>query len=122
MKIKNKLQGIIQAWKNVIISDKEFEEFYKNRMDICSDCEHNKLNICSLCGCPLVAKTKSRMVYDDGTIEQCDAGKWLDTPIIIDDKEYIIKSDLPENLQEYFTEVEFIPYEKWIEFLKSIDK
>lgn len=54
-----KLQEIIEGWKNVIVKDAVIEEIALQRATACSVCPYNKKNVCSKCGCPLIAKTRS---------------------------------------------------------------
>lgn len=56
------IKYIIQGWINVVldlISDLKYKKYFNERMEICNECTHNKHNICSLCHCPLISKTKS---------------------------------------------------------------
>ena len=45
------------------------DETQKARLEVCKTCEHNKLNICTKCGCILKLKTQWK-----GT--QCPVKKW----------------------------------------------
>jgi hypothetical protein len=65
----SKLNNIIEGWKNVIFPNKEVEKIAYERAIICANCDKNKLNICSECGCPLVAKLRS-------INEKCPINKW----------------------------------------------
>lgn len=114
MSIKRKLSSIISGWKNVIIEDKEFMPLYQSRFDICQSCEYNKLQVCGICGCPLVSKTKS-------LLEECpypEGSKWLPTPRYDENGVYRLRSELPENLQHYF-ENEVIEEKEWQEFTEK---
>lgn len=118
-KLINKAKTIGEAWKNVIITDEEFEPLYQDRLEVCNKCEHNVLSVCSLCGCPLASKTRSRYVDDDGEITECPIYKWKDTFHETENKELVvIRNLLPINLQKYF-DSDRIPKEEWIEFLKE---
>ena len=44
-------------------------EVQGQRMSICATCEHNKLNVCTKCGCILKLKTQWANT-------QCPVGKW----------------------------------------------
>jgi hypothetical protein len=55
-------------------AEKEFEniasaEVFKNRLEICSTCEHFQLEICTACSCPIFA-----VIGDAG--KRCPVGKW----------------------------------------------
>jgi len=53
----SKLEEIYSGWKNLITD--EFKETAEERAKICAVCPKNILNVCSSCGCPLSAKTRS---------------------------------------------------------------
>jgi recombinational DNA repair protein RecR len=56
----NKLNEIINGWKNLIIKDDSVEKIAIERMSICVDCKHlTKRDICDICGCYMLAKTRS---------------------------------------------------------------
>lgn len=65
----SKLQEILSGWKNVIWEKPEIEKLAMDRAVICSSCDKNVNNICQVCGCPLVAKTRSEY-------SKCPDGKW----------------------------------------------
>lgn len=65
----SKLEKIIEGWKNVIFPSLEVKKIAIERANICSSCEYNKLEICSKCGCPLVAKIRSLK-------DNCPINKW----------------------------------------------
>jgi len=44
-------------------------EVQQERLNICSTCEHNKLNVCKKCGCILKLKTQWANT-------KCPVGKW----------------------------------------------
>lgn len=114
MNIKRKLESIIAGWKNVLIEDKEFMPLYQSRFDTCNKCEYNILKTCSLCGCPIVSKTKS-------LLEDCpypEGSKWLPRPMVDEQGMYRLRSELPENLQHYFSE-EVIEESEWQEFAEK---
>lgn len=66
-----KLLNIIKG--HFLNTSKQEDKLSIQRMTICSDCSQKEStvigDICSLCGCPLSAKTK---VED----EECDMNKW----------------------------------------------
>ena len=64
----NKLNSIIEGWKNVIFPDPHIELIAIERAKVCDDCEKNISGICIDCGCVLIAKCRSLS-------ETCD--KWL---------------------------------------------
>lgn len=66
------LKRVIIGWWNVI-TKKESEEAHR-RYEICMKCDKrlkmgNGAGICSLCGCPIISKTRSPE-------EKCLNGKW----------------------------------------------
>lgn len=63
----SKLKAIINGWSNLLINGNE--EQSKQRAKICAKCPHNVMNICTICTCPLPAKTRSE--YDN-----CPINKW----------------------------------------------
>ncbi len=66
----SKLEEIYQGWKNVIFKDPIVEEEAKKRAEICASCPHASKHLtCSLCGCPLIAKTRSPK-------SQCPDKRW----------------------------------------------
>lgn len=68
---KNKIRPsrIIKGWTGVVKGTKE--DFAKERMDVCNTCPAKKAGVCTICGCPLIAKTK---VIE----EHCPENKWTD--------------------------------------------
>ena len=66
---KQKLKNIISGWKNTIIRNPLVEQICENRATICSKCKYNVRNICKKCGCPLIAKTRSKL-------PSCPLKKW----------------------------------------------
>lgn len=44
-------------------------ETQNKRLEVCKTCEHNKLNVCTKCGCILKLKTQWKNT-------QCPAKKW----------------------------------------------
>lgn len=54
------------------------KQIYKNRMEICNNCEHNVHGICELCGCVLKAKVRVDFMLDkeDKSIDGCPERKW----------------------------------------------
>lgn len=45
------------------------EEIKNERLAICQSCQHNKLGVCSKCGCVLRLKTQWKTT-------KCPVGKW----------------------------------------------
>lgn len=109
----SKIKNIIKGWKNLFIEDKELMPLFQSRFDICKKCKYNKLQTCLKCGCFIPAKVRSPE-------ENCPENFWH--PIIYIDNyyQYILKSELPDNLQSYFTDEE-IDLKQWQEFLKEIE-
>jgi hypothetical protein len=65
-----KLQEIIEGWANVIVKDAVVETEALRRAKICASCVHASNHItCKLCGCPLIAKTRSPK-------SKCPDNKW----------------------------------------------
>ena len=67
------IKYIIQGWWNVILdlfSDLKYKKYFDERMSICRQCPYNKYNVCTVCHCPLISKTKS----EDS---MCPLKKWL---------------------------------------------
>jgi len=67
------IQNIIEGWSNHILSltGKPPKKEWLDKLEICLNCEHTnhgEKNKCSLCGCPLVAKVKSK--------SKCPIKKW----------------------------------------------
>lgn len=60
MGLKTKLQKILEGWHNVIFENPEIERLAKGRAEICAECKMNIMNTCMKCGCPLVAKLRSK--------------------------------------------------------------
>lgn len=64
------LSEIYDGWKNLAFPSKEMEELAKKRIIICVNCDKFKKNkTCSLCGCYMVAKTRSKK-------SKCGLRKW----------------------------------------------
>lgn len=65
-----KLQEIYEGWKNVVFKDPVVEEEAKRRAQVCAICPHATKHLtCGLCGCPLLAKTRSPK-------SQCPDNRW----------------------------------------------
>ena len=93
-----KLKSIIDGWKNSIIPNKELSELFQMRFDACMNCEMNKFNVCSICLCPVVSKSKS-------LAEECphpDGSRWPPIPRYDEQGKYRRRDELPINLQSYF--------------------
>lgn len=69
MDIINKLSEIKEGWGNIIFPTPEIELIAIKRAEICATCEHNKVNICTQCGCFIPAKTRSLKA-------NCPINKW----------------------------------------------
>ena len=67
--MNNKFKAIVNGWKNVVFRNEAIEQIAKDRVKICSTCENNHFNICIICNCPLIAKTRSEL-------SNCPEGKW----------------------------------------------
>lgn len=108
----SKIRNIITGWKNLIVEDKLLTPLFEQRFQTCNNCpgDNNKLNVCVLCGCFIPAKCRSPE-------ENCPASYWKPVHYIDNGFEYIVKSELPENLHKYFTEEE-IKLSDWLQFLK----
>jgi hypothetical protein len=70
----NKLQIIMDGWKNFVFKSPEVEKIAKQRAEICSSCDNcvfisGKGVGCSKCMCPFVSKLRA-------TGERCPLGKW----------------------------------------------
>ena len=65
--ILKKLSSILIGWFNYFFNKEE--KMSKERLYICVGCKKNISGVCSMCGCPLVAKSR---VKD----EVCDLDKW----------------------------------------------
>lgn len=56
----NRLEEIIEGWKNLTFQNKDIEDIAKKRIAICVNCEFlRKNNTCRRCGCYMPAKTRS---------------------------------------------------------------
>lgn len=64
-----KLKEIVDGWTHVIVKDAATEVEALQRAKICALCPYNKNNKCKKCGCPLIAKTRSKN-------SKCPEGKW----------------------------------------------
>jgi hypothetical protein len=70
----NKLQIIVDGWKNFVFKNPEVEKIAKQRALICSSCDNCVLISgkgvgCSKCMCPFASKLRA-------TGERCPIGKW----------------------------------------------
>lgn len=66
----SKLKEIIEAWAISVNPTPQQKNRAVIRYAICKGCEHNKKEVCSLCGCPLDKKVFSTRKG------ACDIGKW----------------------------------------------
>ena len=64
-----KLQEIVDGWLHVVVKDIATEVESLRRAKLCAACPYNKKNTCSKCGCPLIAKTRSKN-------SKCPENKW----------------------------------------------
>jgi ribosomal protein L37E len=67
----SKFKEIISGWTNLVFHSPEAEKLANERAKICGRCQYNKFSICSQCGCPLSAKTRSTSATN-----KCPMGKW----------------------------------------------
>jgi len=75
-----KPKDIINGWKNWLFTDDEVEKIAADRLAICNTCPEKdsmlNLEVCRLCHCPLVAKTRSIK-------SECPKGLWQTPKSII---------------------------------------
>lgn len=69
MRWLKKFREITEGWKNVAFENPEVEKIANDRATICAGCPFSKAGICTKCGCPLKAKTRSIQ-------SKCPEGKW----------------------------------------------
>lgn len=69
MKWLKKYREITEGWKNLAFENPEVEKIAKDRATICADCPFSSIGLCTKCGCPLKAKTRSLQ-------SKCPEGKW----------------------------------------------
>ncbi len=105
----DKLKSIITGWKNLIVGNETLSPLFKSRMSICNTCEKNVANVCIECGCFLPAKTKAPE-------ENCPINKWKPVFYADGDFEYILREELPIELQRHFDKEE-IELAEWQGFL-----
>ena len=60
-----KSSGFLPNYNSFIADDKTVD----NRVETCNNCENQKLNVCTLCGCFIPAKVRL-------TVSSCPANKW----------------------------------------------
>ena len=69
----SKIKNIFEGWSNVFIKDDNVEKIATLRRKICDLCRSkgNSLGVdyCKICGCPLIAKSRSMN-------EHCPIEKW----------------------------------------------
>lgn len=99
--------------ENVLIGDELLSYLFEQRYETCLQCPFMKASLCTLCGCVALAKSHS-------PLENCPHPdqKWLPRHYVDNVDEYVLKSELPENLQEYFDNEE-IDMKDWMEFLEK---
>lgn len=51
---------IIEGWGNYLFPDKEIENVAKIRALTCATCNHNRLGMCTDCGCLISPKTRTK--------------------------------------------------------------
>lgn len=67
-----KLSEIYEGWKNYVFPNPEIEALAKERIAVCSECDHlNALLVCTACGCPRAGKARSPE-------SRCPHNKWKD--------------------------------------------
>lgn len=71
---QSKLSEIKEGWKNYSFPNEQIEKEAKYKAEVCSQCPHSVLGVCTKCGCPLAAKTRSPQSV-------CPENKWV-TPEI----------------------------------------
>lgn len=111
MILKNKIKSIFKGYRNLILKDEELEELFKTRLNICKSCENNIAGVCNQCGCLLAAKTRSLS-------EKCPQNYWAPVHRIDENGQFILKSELPLNLREYFPN-EVIEMKDWLDFVED---
>ena len=69
--MKINIVEIVSGWKNYISKNPEVEKIAEERMNICIYCPqlNKETNRCKICGCFMVAKTRSLK-------SKCPAKKW----------------------------------------------
>lgn len=73
--MKNKLQEILNGWKNYTFKTPKVERLAKERLEICVSCKikdrpgMTSYNTCRVCGCYVSAKVRSEK-------SSCPLGKW----------------------------------------------
>ncbi len=65
----SKFKEIINGWSNVIWEKPEVEKIAMDRAVICGNCPENINNVCNICKCPLISKTRSEY-------SRCPNGLW----------------------------------------------
>ena len=65
----SKAKEIAEGFGNLIFKTDEVEEISKYRLNICGTCEYRQNIKCSICGCFLSAKSRSKD-------SKCLKGKW----------------------------------------------
>jgi hypothetical protein len=53
------IKGIIEGYWNLLIPNEDVEIIAATRREICDVCEHKAETKCSICGCPIRAKSRS---------------------------------------------------------------
>ena len=59
---------IIRAWGNVMVRNPRIDEEAERRLRICNTCVDRDKSKCGICGCPLIAKSRST--------SNCPEKKW----------------------------------------------
>ena len=63
-------KNIYLGWKNLFVRQDKSEIVARERSVICSECSHQSLGVCGLCGCPLKAKQRA-------PANTCPDNRWL---------------------------------------------
>ena len=59
----SKLSNIISGYKNLIWEKPEIEKLAMDRALVCGECSDNINNVCNICKCPLISKTRSEFSH-----------------------------------------------------------
>lgn len=76
----NKVNEILQSFRNQFLNDDELEEVANERLEVCKGCPHFKksklgIHICDKCNCSLMRKGKPfGKPYSPSN--SCPCGKW----------------------------------------------